>query len=161
MALHLRPAAEADLPHVQRTLWLAMTWNGAPEGATFERAMAIPELAMYHEDWMRGGDVGVVAEDDGTVVGCAYGRLFTDDKHGHGFVDEATPEIAIAVEPEHTGNGIGGQLLAELADAYRATDVVRLSLSVHHDNAALRLYERHGYEELDRDTDSVRMIKQL
>ena len=159
--VHLRPMTAADLPIVQRTLYLALAWDGLPDHVTGEMVLEHPHVAIYHEHWGRPGDVGVVAEVDGATVGAAFGRLFTDQRHGHGYVDPDTPEIGIAVEPEHTGNGIGTILLAALEEAYRAGGVSRLSLSVNLPNPALRLYERVGYEELDRDTDSARMLKEL
>ena len=161
MDVHIRPATADDLPTVQRVLYLAMTWDGGPEGITFERAMAHDYLAIYHENWGRPGDVGVVADTDGTPIGAAYGRLFTDDRHGHGFVDIATPEIAIAVEPTHVGAGIGTGLLGALEAAYRDGGTAQLSLSVSVANPAMRLYERLGYVEIDRDDNSARMVKQL
>ena len=120
-------------------------------------------IRMYHENWGRAGDVGVIAEQDGSriAIGVAYGRLFTEDLHGHGYVADATPEIAIAVEPEHIGLGIGTRLMASLEDAYRQTSVAQLSLSVHLANPALRLYRRFDYVEVDRDESSLRMVKNL
>ena len=95
------------------------------------------------------------------MIGTAFGRLFTDGDHGHGYVDEQTPEIAIAVEPHRIGAGIGTRLLDALEDAYRAAGVDQLGLSVNLTNPAMRLYERVGYTEIDRDDDSARMLKRL
>lgn len=150
-----------DIAIVQRTLYLALAWDGLPDHVTEEMVLAHPQVEFYHEDWGRPGDVGVVAEIDGETVGAAFGRLFSDDRHGHGYVDAETPEIGIAVEPEHIGNGIGTALLAALEEAYRDEGVERLSLSVNLPNPALRLYQRVGYEELDRDDGSARMLKHL
>ena len=161
MTFSTRLATADDVPAIQRALYLALTWDGGPEGITFERAMAHEYVAMYHEDWGRPGDVGVIAELDETILGAAYGRLFTQERHGDGFIDAATPEIAIGVEPDQVGRGIGTRLLAALEDAYRRSEVNRLALSVNLPNPAVRLYERVGYLEIDRDDDSVRMIKTL
>lgn len=54
------------------------------------------EAARYHRDWGRPGDLGIVAAADGGVVGVAYSRLFTHDDHGHGYLDDETPEVAVA-----------------------------------------------------------------
>ena len=64
-----------------------------------------PELARYHRGWGRPGDLGVVAERGGQVVGVVLCRLFTDDDHGHGYVHPETPEVAVAVAVELRGNG--------------------------------------------------------
>ena len=63
---------------------------------------------------------------------------------GYGFVDEETPELAIAVVPSRRGRGIGeaprGALRARRTDGYGA-----LSLSVERENPALvSFYEAHG-----------------
>src|SRR5207248_2962833 len=99
----------------------------------------------------RHGDLGVIATDDGEVVGVAYCRLFTDAEHGHGYVDAATPELAIAVRDGRRGEGIGARLLQELADLARLEGVSQLSLSVERENPARRLYERSGYREIGED----------
>ena len=161
MTVTIRPAEASETAVIQRTLWLALTWNGVPEGATFERAKNHPAIALYHRGWGRPGDAAVVAVDGETIVGAAFGRLFTEEDHGHGFVDADTPEIGIAVEPEHIGLGIGTRLMAALEETYRDLGVRRLSLSVNLPNPAMRLYERLGYVELDRDDDSARMVKEL
>ncbi len=157
MNLTTRIATAADLPLVHRTLYTTLSWTPEREMPSLEKVVEHPRLVMYHEDWMRPGDVGVVAEVDGTFAGMAYGRLFTDEEHGHGFVNEATPEIAIGVEEELRGKGIGTRLLEELAAAAKADECPALSLSVDTGNPARRLYERVGYEELTVDEDGVRM----
>ena len=88
-------------------------------------------------------------------------RLFTDDDHGHGYVDEETPELAVAVADGRRGNGMGTRLLNELAGVAREAGFPRLSLSVDAGNPALHLYERLGYRELTRDEDGVRMVLEL
>jgi GNAT superfamily N-acetyltransferase len=95
------------------------------------------------------------------VVGVALCRLFTAEDHGHGYVDEETPEVAVAVAEGRRGRGIGARLLNGLADTARTAGFVRLSLSVDDDNPALRLYERLGYRELTRDEGGVRMVLDL
>ena len=157
----IRTARSDDLPALQRALIEAAAWRGIPDGYDAQQLLSHEYLVMYHEGWGRHGDAGVVAELDGAVVGAAYGRLFTVDRHGHGFVDEATPEIAIGVDAEHRGQGVGGRLLAALDDVYRDLGVTQLALSVEIANPAIALYIRHGYVELDRDENAMRMIRDL
>jgi GNAT superfamily N-acetyltransferase len=52
----------------------------------------------------------LIAIDDGFPVGAAWYRLFRKDQPGYGFVDEETPELAIAVVPSRRGRGIGEAL---------------------------------------------------
>jgi ribosomal protein S18 acetylase RimI-like enzyme len=81
---------------------------------------------------------------DDRVAGVAYCRLFSDGDHGHGYVDDCTPEVAVAACRNHRGRGLGGRLMTELAEMARAAGFSRLSLSVDADNPARRLYERLG-----------------
>lgn len=156
-----RPARPDDLEHVRWALVEAVSWDRGRVLPPFEAVVEHPELARYHRGWGRAGDLGVVAERGGDVVGVALSRLFTDEDHGHGYVDEGTPELAVAVADGERGNGLGTRLLSELADAARVSGFTRLSLSVDVDNPALRLYERLGYRELARDEDGVRMLLEL
>jgi GNAT superfamily N-acetyltransferase/DNA-binding transcriptional ArsR family regulator len=140
----LGPGTDRDLPVYKRILREAVSWR--PGMRLPLEIVDHPELARFHRGWGRPGDLAVVARAGETVVGGAFCRLFTEADHGDGFVDEQTPEIAIAVWEEHRGCGLGGRLLAALADAARRAGFARLSLSVERDNPAVRLYLRSGYE---------------
>jgi ribosomal protein S18 acetylase RimI-like enzyme len=112
-------------------------------------------LARYVEGWGRRSDRGVVAVDDGTGerIAAAWLRLLTGESKGFGYVDDDTPELAIAVAPAYRGRGVGERLLAELLDAARGT-FAAVSLSVRADNPARRLYERTGFRTVSgRGTD--------
>ena len=61
--------------------------------------------------WGRKGDAGVLALDEGFPVGAAWYRLFKQAEPGYGFVDEQTPELAIAIVPSRRGRGLGKELL--------------------------------------------------
>jgi GNAT superfamily N-acetyltransferase len=156
-----RALTKDDLEHVKWALYEAVSWNPERQLPPYESLIEHPELARYHDGWGRPGDLGVVAELDGDLVGVAFCRLFTQADHGHGYVDEQTPELAVAVVDAHRGKGMGARLMRELADAARGAGVARLSLSVDADNPALRLYERLGYRELERDEGGVRMVLDL
>jgi ribosomal protein S18 acetylase RimI-like enzyme len=161
MALEIRELRPEEVRHVKWALYEAVSWNSERVLPPFEVTIEHPELARYHAGWGRAGDLGVVAESNGEIVGVAMCRLFTADDHGHGYVDAETPELAVAVAEGRRGGGIGALLMNELAAAARAAGVAQLSLSVDADNPALRLYERLGYRELSRDEDGVRMLREL
>jgi ribosomal protein S18 acetylase RimI-like enzyme len=156
-----RHAGADDVGHVRWALFEAVSWNPERRLPPFEVTIDHPELARYHRDWGRPGDVGVIARRGEDVVGVALCRLFTDDDHGHGYVDAETPELAVAVAEAHRGAGLGTRLLEELAAAARAAGFARLSLSVDEGNPAVRLYERLDYRELSRDEGGIRMIREL
>jgi GNAT superfamily N-acetyltransferase len=121
-----------------------------------------PELAKYVEGWGGAGDLGVVAVDsrDGDLLGAAWLRLLAGDERGYGYANDATPELAIAVRPEHRGRGVGTALLERLLEAARSV-YASVSLSVSSDNPAVRLYERMGFERAGGGGASVVMIKSL
>jgi ribosomal protein S18 acetylase RimI-like enzyme len=160
-AVVLRAVAPDDVEHLQRALYDAIAWNPERELPPYDVVIAHPEVERYHRDWGRSGDIGVIAEVEGAVAGVAFCRLFTARDHGEGYVDERTPEVAVAVAEEHRGAGIGGRLLRELADAAQAAGFERLSLSVDAANPARRLYERLGYRELSVADGDVLMLLEL
>jgi len=154
----LRPADAGDAEHIKWALYHALAWNAEQEGLLRQVTLEHPEVARYHREWGRRGDGGVIASVNGNVVGVAFFRLFTADDHGHGFVDDKTPEIAIAVHPDWRGRGLGTRLMHELVTVARTAKFTQLSLSVDADNPARRLYERLGYRELTVDDSGVRML---
>lgn len=152
---HLRPASAADLPLLVRMLTLAADWRPGVEVRTEQAALDDSHLRRYVDGWPRAGDAGVVALDGSCrPLGAAWFRFFTSAEPGYGFVDSATPEVSVAVEPARRGRGIGEALLRELLRAARARGVDAVSLSVEPDNPARRLYERLGFAPLDPPGDA-------
>ena len=95
-------------------------------------------------------------------MGAAWYRLFGKDRPGYGFVDEQTPELAIAVVPSARGRGVGSKLLDALLARAREAGYAALSLGVDRDNGgAIELYERHGFERVGETEDSVTMLAHL
>jgi ribosomal protein S18 acetylase RimI-like enzyme len=145
MTYSLRPATAGDAGFLWVMLYEASyaAENGVPDVAALREDA---ELARYVECWGDRTDLGVVAcnGDSGVPVGAAWLRLLTGNAKGYGYVDDETPELAIAVLPGHRGRGLGGRLLRELLDA-AAGRFGAVSLSVRAENRALRLYERIGF----------------
>ena len=119
--------------------------------------------ARYIKGWGRPGDTVLIAIDDGFPVGAAWYRLFRKEQPGYGFVDEETPELAIAVVPSRRGRGIGDALLEALSERARVDGYSALSLSVERGNAALEtFYGQHGFAVVDEgDEHSVTMRREL
>jgi ribosomal protein S18 acetylase RimI-like enzyme len=159
--IELRTATKDDLELLKRALFEAVSWNPERELPPYEFVIAHPELARYHEGWGRKGDLGVIAERDGEAVGASLCRLFTAEDHGQGYVDDETPELAVAVWEGHRGEGIGTRLMNAIEDAARDAGFAQISLSVDADNPARKLYERLGYATLTVDEGGVRMLKEL
>ncbi len=144
--LIIRPAAADD----EKFLWAMLfeASHSADLGRTDpDELREIPALARYVENWGAPGDFGVIGGADGSARGAAWARLYTAGNAAYGFVDERTPELAIAVAPGVRGSGLGTALLTSLIDAAR-TRHDALSLSVRLDNPARALYQRLGFEDL-------------
>ncbi len=119
-------------------------------------------VGLYVKGWGRRGDAGVVALVGGFPVGAAWYRLFRSDRAGYGFVDEQTPELAIAVVPSARGQGVGSALLEALLVRARSEGHAAVSLSVDRLNeGAIELYGRHGFVAHDERGDSLTMVAPL
>ena len=157
----IQPLDDGDVDIVKWVVYAAVSWNDPPGLPPFEVAMQHPKLTPYHDGWGRPGDFGVRADVGDVFVGAAFARLFSDEEHGDGYVDDRTPELGIAVEASFRGRGVGKDLLDALASEARRRGFDRLSLSVNNPNPAKRLYEAAGYTLVEDDGTSSIMVLDL
>jgi ribosomal protein S18 acetylase RimI-like enzyme len=149
VAPFLRPAVVDDEPFLWAMLYEAS--HAAEAGlASADELRALPELARYVEHWGRPGDHGIVGgtRPRGPLLGAAWLRVLTGEHAGYGHVDDATPELAIAVAPAARSAGLGTALLTRLLADARAL-FTGVSLSVRADNPARQLYTRLGFAPVD------------
>jgi ribosomal protein S18 acetylase RimI-like enzyme len=92
-------------------------------------------------------------------VGAAWYRTFTEASHGHGFVAEEVPELAIAVIASRRHEGIGRRLLIDLIEASIAQGYAAVSLSVAEHNPARGLYESSGFVPVEKHGSTWTMIR--
>lgn len=104
-----------------------------------------PDLVKYHENWGRKGDIALVAELDGKVVGASWCRLWKGLEKGYGFIADDIPELSMAVIPKYRSRGIGTLLLSELFREVKSAGYKALSISVEKRNRAVNLYKRLGF----------------
>ncbi len=120
-----------------------------------------PDIAKYIDNYGREGDICLVAEDEGKLVGAAWTRIFSEQDKGYGFVDPKTPELSMAVLPGYRGVGIGSKLLGKMLDELKKQGYNKVSLSVDKINYAYNLYKLFGFQEFFSSDTSETMVKTL
>lgn len=158
LTYHIRPLRSDDGPFLWDMLYHAIH---VPEGhvAPPRDIVYLPDLARYVQDWGQTGDYGFLASgvETGVLLGAAWIRLLTGKNRGYGYVDDDTPELSIAVLPQHRGQGIGTALLGCLFSSSPGSSSI--SLSVSGDNPALKLYQRFGFRIVGENAGSFTMIR--
>jgi len=144
----IRPALGTDEPFLWEMLFETVRTEKNGHLLTRE-ILDNPALSVYVAEWGADSDIGFVAEAyNGTGLGAAWCRLMTGVNKGYGFVNELTPELAIAVSPEARGIGLGTELMTQLIAAAKIR-YPALCLSVAADNPAKELYVRFGFETIE------------
>jgi len=145
MTYHLRAIQASDEAFLWLMLFYAAHMHKEP-GKTVDDARQNPDLAKYVTHWGQPGDLGLIAtnEESGEPVGAVWVRLYVGDNKAYSQTSDDTPELAMAVLPDYTGQGIGTSLLQALIAAARP-HYPALALNVRADNPAFRLYQRLGF----------------
>jgi len=78
------------------------------------------------------------------LEGRPIGRLYVDQR------EDEISVIDIALLPQHRGCGIGGHYMREILDQASGRNCV-VSIHVEHNNPAMHLYQRLGFEKI-KDT---------
>lgn len=146
MSLHFRPLVPADQDRLWHWLHVAL-WDPPPVPLRPIEVLQQPGVRIYAEDWGRGGDagdIGVVALIGDEPVGACWMRRLPTGV-GLASVDEATPQLGIALEPGFQRRGLGEPLMRAALQAARERGVRQVALTVHPQNPAIALYERCGF----------------
>lgn len=120
----------------------------------------LPELSKYVAGFGTPNDIGYVALYQANPIGAAWLRRLDFPSKGYGYVNDETPELSIALLPDHRGKGIGTALLEHLLETAK-TRYHHISLSIWKENPAFRLYLRFGFEVVKENDQDVVMLKKL
>jgi len=124
------------------------------EASLFATALDQPRLHALLKNPVFYGLVTVAPKDDTpNFANAALAEKHRTRSHITGYIlatiiaDEAEI-ISIAVDPDHQGRGIAGDLLLQFMTHCRTFDVAVITLEVAADNLpALGLYRQHGFAE--------------
>jgi GNAT superfamily N-acetyltransferase len=162
----IRQASKDDEPFLWEMLYYAAHMEEDGEVSS-QAAKKNPDLLKYVKDWGRETDIGCIAlePDCHQPIGAAWIRLLIANEKTTSYVDDVTPELAIAVLPEYVGKGVGTLLLKYLLEAAKQL-YPGVVLSVRATNPAKRLYEKMGFVVTGKianrvGTESLNMVIQL
>lgn len=152
------------LPSDQTRLWewlhLAL-WDPPPAPLRPREVLEHPHVRIYAEEWGRRGDLGLVAQLEGKDIGACWMRLLPE-RIGLAWVDEATPQMGIALEPAYQNKGYGKQLLlATMKMAKQEAGYRQISLTVHPENPAIRLYRQCGFVQREVRSTYLLMVARI
>ena len=138
-------------PTDQSTLWewlhIAL-WDPPPAQLRPIEILQEPGVRIYAEDWGRRDDLGVVAVVDGADAGACWMRVLPEGV-GLASIDNTTPQLGIALEPEFQRRGVGELLLRETLNQAWQAGYAKVSLTVHPENPAIPLYARCGFHKIE------------
>ena len=160
--LSIRPLAASD----QAVLWdifHVALWDPPPAPPRPRSVLEHPEVRIYAEEWgSREGDIGVAGEIEGRpgIVGACWMRLIRGGR-GLAYLDDATPQLGIALFPDFQRKGYGERLMRAALDAARDHGFARVTLTVHPANPAAALYRRCGFRQFDVRRTYLAMVNDL
>lgn len=158
----IRSIEETEYSFLLRMLYESI-YIEAKNKPAMKQLLSTDSWKKYYVDWGRQGDKALIAIDaDRIPCGAVWYRLFNNNEHGYGFVNDCTPELGIAIEQNCRGMGLGKRLMCAIMLDAKNNGFEALSLSVDAKNTnAVKLYHKLGFEEVDRDDTSYIMIKKL
>jgi ribosomal protein S18 acetylase RimI-like enzyme len=144
--LSFRPLLATDQDILWHWLHVAL-WDPPPAGLRPIEVLQSPGVRIYAENWGRPSDVGVVAQVDRQDAGACWMRLLPLGV-GLASIDEATPQLGIALDAAFQHRGFGRPLMLEALAAAGRAGYRKVSLTVHPENPARFMYERCGFVEV-------------
>lgn len=153
----IRKLQKPEYPLLSHFLYEAIF---VPEGAAPppQTIIASPELQVYVARFGEAkDDHGLAAEVEGKIVGAVWVRIMND----YGHIDDKTPSLAISLDKEYRGLGIGTAMMKEILALLKTHGYRQVSLSVQKANYAARLYQKVGFEILRENKEEYIMACRL
>ena len=116
-----------------------------------------PELQVYIADFGKSDDWCLVAEVKEKIVGAVWVRIMND----YGHIDDETPSFAISLYEEYRNMGIGTALMRDMLEFLKNKGYKQTSLSVQKENYAARMYQKVGFEVIDKNEEEYIMVCRL
>ncbi|MEP6848425.1 MAG: GNAT family N-acetyltransferase [Acidobacteriota bacterium] len=120
-----------------------------------------PVLSSYFENFGREGEIALVVETAEGLGGAAWTRRFSNEVSSHGYVDDETPELGIAIKEEWGNRGTGTRLITRIIGELSAAGFNRVSFSVDKRNPVVRLYHRLGFHVHSEGSNFDTMVKNI
>ncbi len=116
-----------------------------------------PELQIYIKEFDKEDDNALVAEIDRKIVGAVWTRIMND----YGHIDNDTPSFAISLYKEYRGLGIGTEMMKQMLASLKNKGYEKASLAVQQANYAVKMYQKVGFEIVDKNEEEYIMICNL
>lgn len=117
-----------------------------------------PELQAYVRRFgEHGDDKCLVAEVGGRVAGAVWARIMDD----YGHIDDDTPSLAISLDKDHRGFGIGTDMMKQMLRRLKEAGYQRASLSVRKENDAVKMYLKVGFVIIAENEEEYIMVRRL
>lgn len=116
-----------------------------------------PELQVYIADFGKSDDWCLVAEVKEKIVGAVWVRVMDD----YGHIDDETPSFAMSLYEEYRNMGIGTALMRDMLEFLKNKGYKQTSLSVQKANYAARMYQKAGFEVIDKNEEEYIMVCRL
>lgn len=143
MNIAIRPASPADLPRL-----LEFEQGVIAAERPFARNLKDGSVTYYDIEQLISDAAAelLVAEHNGTVIGCAYARITASKPH---FKQRFFAYLGFMyIEPQYRGMAINKRLIEALMDWSKSRGVYELSLEVYCENAAaISAYKKAGFSE--------------
>jgi ribosomal protein S18 acetylase RimI-like enzyme len=159
-AVIIRPITNSEISFLDKMLYNAIFVPPGNERLP-DNIIEHPEISKYIKDFGREGDLCLVAQLNGELVGAIWTRHFNEMNKAYGFVDSNTPELAMALYEQFRKKGIGSALLNTMIKTLTDKGYKQVSLSVDIINYAYDLYKKTGFIDYKLVGESMTMIKKL